>query len=244
MVKAALWIAAVVLALVLLASLVGLYSLRRRTNRPWSNQDYFAALGILVALLGMVVSILLARGRDDPTEPADVVAYRQAVRTTCDSLAALRSTDPFAAAMAAGGDRNVLDKGLRSQLDASTAILDELWKQTVPGQLASDARDARGATDELTALSQTKVEQLPNELPPPIHVRATRGVQHDVRTARCRGCPRRVDHVAPRGPNLSGADDDLMTLGIEDQSPRRCAVVRADASRFPRSLLRRPGTSH
>ena len=167
MVKAALWIAAVVLALVLLASLVRLYSLRRRTNRPWSNQDYFAALGILVALLGMVVSILLARGQGDPTEPADVVAYRQAVRTTCDSLAALRSTDPFAAAMAAGGDRNVLDKGLRSQLDASTAILDELWKQTVPGQLASDARDARGATDELTALSQAKVEQLPNELPHP-----------------------------------------------------------------------------
>jgi uncharacterized membrane protein YcjF (UPF0283 family) len=167
MLSAGLWVAAVVLGVVSVGLAARLWSVRRATNRKWETQDYLAALGIVVSLLGVLVSIILAKNVDGSTESPEVVSYRHDTQAACHSLTAVQASDPVAAAMAAGGDRDVLERGFRSNLDASAEILNDLWKQAVPTQLASDAHAAHEATDELITLTNDKVNKIRTELPDP-----------------------------------------------------------------------------
>ena len=154
-------IATVALAMAV-ACAVRLWRLRTTAEGAWRTQDYLTALGLVVALLGIVLPLLLAE--NDDGESPEETAYRAHVTAAC---AGLRSaSNPILEAARADGtfDRARLVTGFRRQLDGFQGVLDGLWATTVPNSLADAAAGAHQAGDDLIAATAEELKDL-GELP-------------------------------------------------------------------------------
>lgn len=154
-----------VAVLVALGLLVQLWRSRRSSPGPWSRQDSFTALGLLVAVLGIVVPLLVADGEGADAESPEVHAYRQDVRSACASLHP--TSNPLTDAMTGQNfDRDRLLDGFRNQLRATSGVLDGLWAQQVPDELATEAHAARAAAQAFLRVSRQEFDRLEGQLPP------------------------------------------------------------------------------
>jgi hypothetical protein len=162
----------VALGVVVLAAIVAVVSAvllwRSRRSRgegePWQRQDSLAVLGILVAVVGVVVPLLVSDGGASEEDP-EVRAYRQDVASACRTLKP--STNPLMDAMTPAGsfDRTLLVNGLRQQLTAARGVLDSLWKREVPDELADDAGTAKKASRSYLRAMSDALDRIEQEQP-------------------------------------------------------------------------------
>jgi hypothetical protein len=147
-----------------IALVIHLWRSRRDSQGEWSRQDSLTALGLLVALIGIAVPLALSEGSADEESP-QVRAYRQDVIAACGSLAA--TTNPFMDAMNPDGtfNRDNLLNGMRNQVRAAEGVLDALWEQDPPAEVADEARVAKGASNKYLATSRQTFDRVRDELP-------------------------------------------------------------------------------
>jgi hypothetical protein len=132
--------------------------------------DYLSALGITLAFLLGVVSLLAAREANE-TEPEDVRAYRREVQAACRALILNDQSVDFVAladVTTSSIDKQRLVDALNRQADTSIAILDNLWSKTVPVQLASAVDTAHRSSAIVVFVSRAFLGELVSELPDPV----------------------------------------------------------------------------
>ena len=160
--RAVLWGIATVALAMAVACAVRLWRLRTTAEGAWRTQDYLTALGLVVALLGIVLPLLLAE--NDEGESPLTKAYRADVRAACASLQS--TSNPILEAARPDGtfDRARLVTGFQRQADGAEGVLDGLWATTAPDSLADAAAGAHRAGDDLIAATAREVNDL-GELP-------------------------------------------------------------------------------
>jgi uncharacterized membrane protein YccC len=158
------WIVAALGVIAAIALVFDLWRRVRSGREPWTGKQSLEALALLVAIFAMATPVLVDSDSDDETDPA-VVAYRQQVRATCTALRP--ASNPMVEAMNEDGtfDRGRLEQGLRNQLLGAQGVLDGLWAQPVPTELADTAASAHSAADALMAATSAAIDQMTTELP-------------------------------------------------------------------------------
>jgi hypothetical protein len=160
--RAVVWVVVVLAALAAVALAVRLWSSRKTAEGTWRTQDYLTALGLVVALLGIALPLIVAH--NDDGESPEVQRYREEVRAVCRGIQP--TTNPLLEAMTRGGDidRARLEQGFRNQLTGAQGVMATLWQQTPPPVLADDAVEARAAADALFAATSAKLDRMASEL--------------------------------------------------------------------------------
>lgn len=158
-------IALAAVAAVVLAFLLWRSRRSRGENEPWGRQDFLAVVGILVAIVGVVVPLLVSNGTASVEDP-EVRAYRQDVAAACRSLKP--STNPLLDSMNDDGgiDRTKLLHGLRNQLTATQGVLDAVWKRKAPDELAKEVDRAKAASQSYLRTTQDALDRIDREQPP------------------------------------------------------------------------------
>lgn len=156
--RAVLWGIAMVALVVAVACAVRLWRLRTKAAGAWRTQDYLTALGLVVALLGIVLPLLLTE--NDDGESPEVTSFREEVRAACASLQSTSNPILEAARPEGTFDRSRLVTGFQRQVDGAQGVLDGLWATTAPSSLADDATRAQQAGDDLIAATVEQVKDL------------------------------------------------------------------------------------
>jgi hypothetical protein len=161
--RAVVWLVVVVAAVAAVALALRLWRSRTTAEGTWRTQDYLTALGLVVALLGIALPLLVVR--NDDGESPEVRRYREEVRAVCRGIQP--TTNPLLEAMTPGGDvdRARLGQGFRNQLTGAQGVIAALWERTPPPELANDAAEARTAGDALFAATSEKLDRMASELP-------------------------------------------------------------------------------
>lgn len=158
-----------VAALVALGLVIQLWRSRRASPGPWSRQDSLAALGLLIATLGIVIPLLVSDGEGAGEENPEVHAYRQDVRSACASLGSM--ADPFMGAVSEQGfNRTKLVDGYRNQIRAMRGVLDGLWEEQPPDKLDAEAKAAEAAGRRYLTGLRHEIDRMERQLPPQLSI--------------------------------------------------------------------------